>query len=221
MRVEHFSAATGGAANITLKFTATPEPANRQTANDLGYPDRQRVWHGEHVAHAIEMYFDDQADAAVRRLWELLAEAGLPSLATRTHRRHRPHVSLVVAESLADADLAPLRAVLMSRRPALSLYVLGTFPGTEGLLILGVQVTAELLVFHAGVHAALAGQPIRHWAYYLPGNWIPHCALAEGLDRSEAGQAFGLLADYEPITAEVTSVGMKDTATGAVTMLTA
>jgi hypothetical protein len=47
------------------------------------------------------MYFDDQADAAVRRLWQRLADAGLPSLATRTHRQHRPHVSLAVAESLA------------------------------------------------------------------------------------------------------------------------
>ena len=166
------------------------------------------------------MYFDDQADAAVRQMWKMLADAGLPSMATRTHRRHRPHVSLTVAESLADADLAPLRSVLTSRRPTLSLYTLSGFPGSAGVLFLGVQVTAELLAFHTDVHAALRGQPIRHWAYYLPGNWIPHCALAEGLDRSEAGTAFGLLAGYQPIRAEVTSAGLKDTATGDVTLLT-
>ena len=166
------------------------------------------------------MYFDGQADAAVRRLWQRRADAGLPSLATRTHRRHRPHVSLAVAESLADANLAPLRTLLMSRRPALSLYTLSTFPAATGALFLGVQVTTELLAFHADVHAALGGQPIQHWAYYLPGNWIPHCALAEGLDTSEAGRAFELLADYRPITAQVTSAGIKDTATGAITLLT-
>jgi 2'-5' RNA ligase len=166
------------------------------------------------------MYFDEQADAAVRRLWLLLSGAGLPSLATRTHRQHRPHVSLAVADSLAGADLTPLRFALMSPRPTLRLYVLGTFPGNEGALFLGVQVTAELLAFHADTHAALAGQPIRHWAYYLPGNWIPHCTLAEGLDESEAAQAFGLLAGYRPITATVTSAGIKDTATGAITLLT-
>ena len=198
MRVEHFSAGTAGAANTTVKF----------------------IWHRVHMAHAIEMYVDGRADAAVRRLWQRLADADLPSLATRTHRRHRPHVALVVAESLAGADLEPLRAVLMSRRPALSLYVLGTFPGTGGALFLGVQVTTELLAFHADVHEALAGQPIRHWAYYEPGNWIPHCTLAEGLDAPQAGKAFGLLAGYQPITAEVTSVGIKDTTTGAITLLT-
>ena len=143
----------------------------------------------------------------------------LPSLATRTHRQHRPHVSLAVAESLAGADPAPLRSVLMSRRPALSLYTLSGFPGNAGVLFLGAAVTAELLAFHADVHAALGGQPIRHWAHYLPGNWIPHCALAEGLDGLEAGRAFGLLADYQPITAEVASAGIKDTATGAITLL--
>jgi len=198
MRVEHFSAGTAGAANTTMKF----------------------IWHRVHMAHAIEMYVDDRADAAVRRLWQRLADAGLPSMATRTHRRHRPHVSLVVAESLTGADVAPLRSMLTSSLPTLSLYTLSTFPGTMGVLFLGVQVTAELLAFHAGVHAALAGQPIRHWAYYQPGNWIPHCALAEGLDARQAGSAFGLLVDYQPITAEVTSVGIKDTATGAITLLT-
>jgi 2'-5' RNA ligase len=172
------------------------------------------------MAHALEMYFDDVADAAVRELWQRLTDAGLPSLATRTHRRHRPHVSLAVAESLADADLAPLRSVLSAHQPTLQLYVLGTFPGRGGALFLGVQVTAELLAFHAQVHAALGGQPIEHWPYYQPGNWVPHCTLAEGLDQAEAGSAFGLLAGYEPIAAMVLAAGIKDTVTGSITLLT-
>lgn len=178
------------------------------------------VCHGVGMAHALEMYFDGQSDAAVRELWYLLAEAELPSLATRTHRRHRPHVSLTVAESLADADLEPLRSVLNAHQPILHLYVLGTFPGSEGALFLGVQVTKELLAFHAAVYAALAGQPIEHWPYYEPGNWVPHCTLAEGLDHAEAAKAFGLLLGYEPITATVSATGIKDTATGSITLLT-
>jgi len=117
------------------------------------------------------MYFDEHADAAVRRLWQRLADAGLPSLA-------------------------------------------------EGALFLGVTVTADLLAFHAGMHAALAGQPVEHWPYYLPGNWVPHCTLAEGLDKMQAARASGLLLGYEPITATVTSAGIKDTRTGEITLLT-
>jgi 2'-5' RNA ligase len=179
------------------------------------------LWHGVQVAHAVEMYFDDQADAAVRKVWQLLADAGLPSLATWTHRRHRPHASLAVAESLAGADLAPLRSVLRAPQPTLQLYVLGTFPGYEGVLFLGVAVTADLLAFHREVHAALGGQAVQHWPHYLPGNWVPHCTLAEGLDKATAAHAFGLLYGYEPITATVSAVGIKDTVTGSIMLLTA
>ncbi len=69
------------------------------------------VWHGERAAHAIEMYLDDEAEADVRRMGQLLADAGLPSLPTPTHRHHRPHITLAVAESLAGSEPA-------ARRPA-------------------------------------------------------------------------------------------------------
>jgi hypothetical protein len=173
------------------------------------------------MADALEMYFNAEAEGAIRSLWQRLAETGLPSLATLTHCRHRPHVSLAVAESLAGADLAPLQAALVGRQPTLSLYVLGTFPGSEGALFLGVAVTAELLAFHADIHAALADQPAEQWPYYLPGSLVPHCTLAEGLSRTQAAQAFGLLHGYEPVTATVSEFGIKDTATGSVTLLAA
>jgi len=38
----------------------------------------------------------------------------------------------------------------------------------------------------------------RAWPYYLPGNCVPHCTLAEGLDKAQAAKAFGLLLGYEP-----------------------
>jgi hypothetical protein len=112
------------------------------------------------VAHAIEMFFDHAADAAVRGLWQRLAAANLPSLATRTHRRHRPHVSLSVAESLDAADLTRVRSVLAGRNPTLELYTLGTFPGDEGVLFLGVTVNADLLAWQATVYRALADQHV-------------------------------------------------------------
>jgi 2'-5' RNA ligase len=111
----------------------------------------------------------------------------------------------------------PLLATSFTQRPD---YVLGTFPGGEGALFLGVQVTAGLLAFHAQVHAALGGEPVKHWPYYQPGNWVPHCTLAEGLGPTEAGKAFGPLAGYEPIAATVLASGIKDTATGSISLLT-
>jgi 2'-5' RNA ligase len=97
---------------------------------------------------------------------------------------------------------------------------LGTFPGDEGVLFLATTVTADLLAFHAQVHAALANQPIQHWPYYLPGNWVPHCTLAQGLDSTGRATAIELLHNYQPIAATVTTMGITDTRTGEVTQLT-
>lgn len=172
------------------------------------------------MAHAIEMFFDEDADAEVRALWGQLAAAGLPSLATRTHCQHRPHVSLTVTESLDQADLAPVRSALAGHLPAVLLDVLGTFPGTEGALFLATVVTQDLLTLHTQVHDALADQPVMHWPYYLPGRWVPHCTLAQGLSGDEIAEAFRLLHGYQPIGAQLTSAGIIDTATGAITPLT-
>jgi len=172
------------------------------------------------MAHAIELFFDEPADAAVRALWQQLDTAGLPSLATRTHHRHRPHVSLTVTESLDHADLARVRSALAGRLPAVLLDTLGTFPGSEGALFLGAVVTEDMLTLHTRVHNALAGQPVTHWPYYLPGRWVPHCTLAQGLGRDEMAVAFRLLHGYQTIAAQVTCAGVTDTVTGAVTPLT-
>lgn len=172
------------------------------------------------MAHAIEMFFDDRADAAVRALWQQLVTAGLPSLATRTHRRHRPHVSLTVTESLGQADLAQVRSALPGHLPTVLLNMMGTFPGREGTLFLAAAVTGDLLTLHIGLHQALAGQAVAHWPHYLPGRWVPHCTLAQDLSRDEIAEAFRVLHGYEPIAAQVTSTGITDTLTGAVTPLT-
>ena len=55
-----------------------------------------------------------------------------------------------------------LRPVLPAHQPVLHLHALGTLPGSEGVLFLGVTVTADLLAFHASVHATLAGQSAGH-----------------------------------------------------------
>lgn len=161
------------------------------------------------MAYAIGMFFEEEADAAVRRLWRRLASAGLPSLETLGHARHRPHVTLAVTD-------LPVASIDVEVLPSVQLPVLGTFAGDGGVLFLGAVVSAPLLALHAGVCRRLHEQ----WAHYVPGSWVPHCTLAMGLTPAQLSAAAGVLAGFRPIAARVVGVGVVDTRTGEVTLLT-
>lgn len=172
------------------------------------------------MAHALECYFDDEADAAIRALWQRLEQAGVPSLATRTHRNHRPHVTFAVAGAIPPAARRSLTADLaLLSMPQLWLYTLGTFPNGQNALLLGAVTDAELLAVHVAVHDALAGRVRDPWAYYLPGAWVPHCTLAEDVTPAQLTAGFAALHPIEPVRVRVTEVGVKDTRTGDADLL--
>ena len=68
------------------------------------------------VVAAIELYFDHAAERRVRVLWDALEAAGVPSLRGLLDGRHRPHLSLAVAEELDPAAVAEALAASTSRR---------------------------------------------------------------------------------------------------------
>ena len=169
------------------------------------------------MAHALELFFDEGADAAVRELWRRLDEAGVPSVAARGHQRYRPHVTMAVAGTMPPATREALRSDLATLSiPDLWLYTLGTFPGEDSVLLLGAVVDTELLAVHAAAHDTLAGRVRDPSAYYFPGAWVPHCTLAHGLTPSQLSSGFAALQPTEPVRASVTGVGVTDTRTGEV-----
>jgi hypothetical protein len=167
------------------------------------------------VAQALECYFDDAAETAVRALRQRLAQAGVPSADGR-----RPHVVFAVAGTIPQAarrELATdLRRLAM---PRLWLYTLGTFPNSDNTLFLGAVTDAELLAVHVAVHDTLAGRVRDPWAANLPGAWVPHCALAHDITPSQLATGFAALHPVEPIRARITEIGISDTRTGEVDLL--
>lgn len=173
------------------------------------------------MANALEMFFDDDAEAAVRDLWRTLDSIGVPSLATKTHRKHRPHVTLAVAGSVPAGTRKQLRSEFsLLSIPDLWLYTLGTFPGEEPVLLIGAVVDTELLAVHSAVHDVLAGKVTNPSAYYFPGGWVPHCTLAQGITADQVSAGFAALHPLEPIKASVAEIGVTDTRTGEIDVLT-
>jgi 2'-5' RNA ligase len=172
------------------------------------------------MAHALELFFDADADAKVRALWRRLEDAGVPSLASHSHRRHRPHVTLAVAGTIPRAARTALRSELRFLSiPDLWLYTLGTFPGEGTVLLLGAVVDTEVLAVHSAVHDVLAGKVSSPSAYCFPGAWIPHCTLAQGITSEQLSDGFAALQPPEPIRAAIAEIGVADTRTGDVEIL--
>ncbi|GAB3466828.1 2'-5' RNA ligase family protein [Actinophytocola sediminis] len=167
------------------------------------------------MGQAVQFWFDDAGDRAVRELWERLERAGVPSVATRTHRQHRPQVSFAVAGGIPARvrdDLAgDLRLLAI---PNLWLSTLAASAAPDAGLMLAAVVDTELLAVHSAVHDVLAKRVRSPSAYYLPGSWVPHCALAEGIEPAQVIAGFAALHPVAPIRARVSAVAVVDTHTG-------
>ena|SRR5437660_5871601 len=167
------------------------------------------------MAQALEFLFDPDSDAAVRSLWERLERAGVPSLATRTHRKHRPHVTFALAGSIPPATRDALRVDLRQLSiPRLWLSTLAAFSTVDNVLMLAAVVDTELLAVHSAVHDILAGRVKQPSAYYLPGSWVPHCTLAQGVESAQTAAGFAAVHPIDPIHASVIEVAVVDTHTG-------
>lgn len=127
------------------------------------------------MVHSIELVFDPDTEAAIRRIWDELAGAGIPSQAPAS----RPHVTLAVAESIS-ADVDVLLGPVSERLPlgcAVGAPVL--FGRTSAVFARLIVPTGELMSLHAEVHRLcgphLAPAPMPN---SLPGHWTPHVTLA-------------------------------------------
>lgn len=138
------------------------------------------------MVHSIELVFDADTEAAIRRIWAELADAGIPSQAPAS----RPHVTMVVAQRIApDAD-ALLSAVLDRLPLSCAVGASLLFGRSNAVLARLVVPTADLLAMHAEVHhlcrAHLQPAPMPN---SLPGKWTPHVTLARRIGGGQLGRA--------------------------------
>lgn len=131
------------------------------------------------MVHSVELLFDPDADAEVRRIWDDLSAAGLRSQAANRSPSNRPHVTLTVAEHMADGVNEALRP-LVSMLPFDGLIGAPMLFGGRTLVLTRLLVPpAALLALHREVDRVcrphIDGAPLPHTA---PGQWTPHVTLA-------------------------------------------
>ena len=120
------------------------------------------------MVHSIELVFDPDTEAAIRRIWADLAGAGIPSQAPAS----RPHVTLAVAERIAPEVDELLRPVAQRLPLRCSVGAPVLFGRANVVFARVVVPTSELLALHAEVHRLslqhLAPAPMSN---SLPGQW--------------------------------------------------
>jgi 2'-5' RNA ligase len=161
----------------------------------------------------VVLWPDPVTSATLQQIWDKLAARGLPSLATRTHRRHQPHCSLTVAEHLPVDETLTAVGVVPTQPLPLRIESVGVFP-TMGTLFFAPVVTDELLAEQRRVHLAVAPHADRPWPYFERGAWTPHLTLAWSLTADELAAAVPLALGQLPITGTFERGGLEDGTTG-------
>ncbi|MEZ0366411.1 2'-5' RNA ligase family protein [Mycobacterium sp. pUA109] len=138
------------------------------------------------MVHSVELLFDAETEATVRRIWDELAAAGIPSQAPAS----RPHVTLTVAQRI-DPQVDALLAAVSARLPLAC--ILGAsliFGRSHGVLARLVVPTVELLAAQQQVHRLCAPHAAPEpMANTLPGQWTGHVTLARRVGPAQLGRA--------------------------------
>ena len=162
------------------------------------------------MGYAIELFYDEASERAVREIWDGLGTAlGKPSL---SELGARPHVSLAVYDDGLDTNDFPERLLEFARSIDpfdFRLSSLGTFPGREGVVFLAPVVTRRLLEVHARFHEVFSKYEDAGMGYYLPGNWVPHCTVAIDLSAAEVIEAVAYGREvFQPISGRFREIGL-------------
>jgi 2'-5' RNA ligase len=136
------------------------------------------------MAHSVELLFDPDTEATLRRIWDELAAADLPSRVPAG----RPHVTMVVAEQIAPDVDALLRPIVQQLPLECDVGAPLLFGQSNAVLARLIVPTAELLALHADVHRIcgphLLPGPLPH---SLPGQWTAHVTLARRVEGAQLG----------------------------------
>ena len=138
------------------------------------------------MVHSIELVFDHDTEAVIRRIWADLAGAGIPSQAPAS----RPHVTLAVAERIA-VDVDELLRPASKRLPLVAAIGAPVLFGRANVVFARLVVpTTELLALHAEVHRLCLPHMVpAPMPNSLPGQWTAHVTLARRVGGGQLGRA--------------------------------
>ena len=145
------------------------------------------------MVHSVELLFDRDADAAIRRIWDDLTEAGVRSQAAHRAPSNRPHVTLAVAETMDESVNDALRPLVRRLPLRCTIGAPMLFGRRDFTLVRLIVPSVELLSLHAEVQSVcLPYMPAGPLQHSEPGQWTPHVTLARRVPPDQLKSAMTL-----------------------------
>jgi hypothetical protein len=121
--------------------------------------------------------FDPKTEAAVRGLWQVIDDAGLPSV--MLERDYPPHLTLLVCEGMDLEKLRERLPAFVADHPPLPVAFagLGVFADLVPVAHLPVTKSPALMAFHSAFWELAAPFVQGESPYYRPDVWFPHLTL--------------------------------------------
>ena len=161
--------------------------------------------------HALELLPDDAGCDVVRRDWQALHDAGLPSQLDHRGATNSPHVTALAAPALGPTDEARARDLLVPRLPvAVRAGGIGLLGGSKVALVRLLDVPDDLVRAVLDLRAGVA--EVQH------AGWLPHVTLARRISRVDVPAALQVLG-HDPVVLTLTSLRRWDPEAGIVTTL--
>jgi hypothetical protein len=161
--------------------------------------------------HALELLPDDAGTHVVRREWQALHEAGLPSQLEHRGTTNSPHLTVVAAPGLGPLDeqhaverLGPLLPVEVRAGG------IGLLGGAKVSLVRLLDVPDEFVRAVLDLRAAVPD--VQHVG------WLPHVTLARRISRVDVPAALEVLG-HRDVVLSLTTLRRWDPDAGTVTIL--
>ena len=153
------------------------------------------------MVQSVELLLDESGEAAVRRQWRALADAGFAS----SRPDHRPHITLAVAREIWPRLENKLEAVNFAPFP-LRIGAPLVFGDRRMILVRSVAPSIPLLELQRAVAEIVAGCPGTA-ANMKPGQWTPHVTLARRVATDGIGAGIGIAATFSDV--DTVAIGVR------------
>lgn len=133
------------------------------------------------------LYFDDETDAAIRGLWQVIEDSG--QMCNMPGLNYPPHMTLVVCDDMEFHQVRERMKRFVAEHPPrpVKFHGLGVFDIYETVVTLEATPDLGLLELHASFEETVRPYLTGEREFSRPGLWVPHVTLNQGFSRSATG----------------------------------